>query len=168
MIIHPDRDYTYSYITSQRRYAHLKHAIYPERVYADPLYPRKAVIAELPYAFPFRCEQVFWHTSRLSHRLPIYRPDHLEFFAIFSSTDMSGKVLFEIVFIGYDVFTIFQKWLYFIDTHGHKLLAQYYQKNPVPQHSPDTYEATHLNYDHGCVFADHAHLRKIMTGIRVG
>lgn len=165
MQIRPDRDYTLSYINSQNRYRHLKTAIYPERVYLDPVYQKTVVIVELPYSFPFRCEQVFWHTSRLSHRLPAYRPDHLEFFTIFSSADNTGKVLFEILFVGYEVFTIFRKWLYFVDSQGRKLLALYYQKNSIPQHSPESYETKYVNYEHGCVFADSLELRKIMSGI---
>jgi hypothetical protein len=76
-------------------------------------------------------------------------------------------VLFEVLFIGREVLTLYKKWVYFCDPAGQNLMKAYYDKHPHPQHEPNTYGALVLNYDYGCLYADHLHLRKLMAGIHV-
>jgi hypothetical protein len=163
----PDKDFILRHIQQQPHYSRFARAIYPSRVYLDPVYPQQAVIVELPFSVPFRCETVFWTASRLTHRLPVYRPDRLEFFAVLSPADTTGKPYFQILFAGEEVFQIYHRWIYCIDRKGTNLLKAYYQKTPRPQHAPGSYEARCLNYDHGAIYADHDHLRKILQGITV-
>lgn len=164
----PDKDFTLRHIRQQPRYQQFDRAIYPDRVYLDPFYPQQAVIVELPFSLPFKCETVFWFTSRLTHRLPVYRPDRLEFFAVLAPADTTGKPFFQVLFAGEEVFWIWKRWVYCIDRKGKVLMKDYYAKSPRPAQEPGTYEATHINYDHGAIFADHPHLTKILSGITVG
>jgi len=70
--------------------------------------------------------------------------------------------------VGAQVLTVFKKWTYFLDPAGRNLLHGFYAKDPHPQHGDGTYEAIVVNYEHGCVYADHAHLRKTLRGFYQG
>jgi hypothetical protein len=162
-----DRDYALNHITHTPRYADARKAIRPSRVYPDPIYPQQAVIAELPFDLPFRCESVDWLTTRFSHRLPVYRPDQLGFFALLRSWYHKGerRKHIDILFVGEDVFLVWRKWLYVV-YRGKKLLSASY-RDGAPRQTPNSYEARVINYERGCIYADHPHLRKILSGVSI-
>ena len=161
-----DRDYTLRYLQHTPRYQKWQHALHPVRVYPDPVYPTYATIVEIPFTLAFPCKAVTWHTSRLSHRLPIYRSDHLEFVAVLEIA--GGRKSIQILFVGEQVFQIWEKWLYFADPNGINLLQWYYQRNPHPKLPPASPDARLINYERGCIFARHPNLTAVMTGLTVG
>lgn len=174
-MIPTDPDYTLRYLHQTPRYAPYRQAILPRCVYPDPKYPRQVAIVELPFDLPIRCDRVAWNASRLSHRLPVYRPDQLNFFAVLFCKAVTGKKsgksetnaqVLRVLFVGQDVFTIYQRWLYFVDTRtGKNLIQATYQGQTPPNHPPHTYEAQVVNYQVGAIYADHPHLRKVLEGI---
>jgi hypothetical protein len=158
-----DPDYTLRYIQRTPRYRHAARAIYPDAVYPDHAYPLTVAIVQLPVSLPFRCERVVWHSSQLHHAESQLRADRHELFALFSSCDLTGKPLFEVLFIGDQVLTVYKKWVVFVDKTGKNLLRTYYATHPHPAY--EAYERIVVNPSFGGVFADHSHLRSLLRGV---
>ncbi len=162
-----DSDYTFRYFQqTQRR----RHPVYfrPTQVYRDRNYPDRAAFVVLPYAVEFRIETVFWETMTFGHRAGFLKDDRAGQWAAFIPAFRSGKPsLPPIVLVEDEVKLIFGRWVFFI-AELHKgsvavnLIKAVYDREPRPLLPAGGYDATHINFDAGCVYADHPHLRKIL------
>jgi len=155
------------HILQTPRHAHrFPHVIIPTAVYADPVYPTCAVIVEMPFDLPFRCESVFWYTSKLARRYGVLRSDLVGYFGVMSTATSEGRPLCHVVFFAEELFLLFKKWIYFVKPQprgivAKNLLKAYYTVNPIPP-LLNRYDAAVIHYGSGGIFADHPHLRKVV------